>query len=129
LGQQPLHICARTIPGNKTMNGEGMPQIMKPWLVASSVVPMDIRHPAKAPEGSLGKRSKYRSALARHEKGFDATEESPLTSLRFIGRKRTGKVSSNGYQPRSVKLAFADGQKFFVQVHVLRSQTQGFADA
>ena len=32
-----------------------MPQIVKAWLVASSIVPMDIRKAAKATESSLGK--------------------------------------------------------------------------
>jgi hypothetical protein len=111
LWQQSLHICARAVPGHKTMNGEGMAQIMKPWLVASSVVPMDIRKITKAAEASLGKRSNYRLAVARHEKRFDGTAgDAPFTSLLFIGRERTGKASSNRYQPCSIKLAFADRQ-------------------
>jgi hypothetical protein len=37
------------------MNGEAMSQVMKPWLVATSVVPMDIRETSEATESSLGK--------------------------------------------------------------------------
>ena len=32
LWQQALYVCPLAIPGDQTMNGEGMPQIVKPWL-------------------------------------------------------------------------------------------------
>jgi hypothetical protein len=55
LWQQSLYVRALAVPGHKTMNGVRMPKVMKPWLVASSVVPVDIRKTAEATESPLGK--------------------------------------------------------------------------
>jgi hypothetical protein len=38
LGQQVLNVSPLPIPGNQTMNGESVPEIMKAWLITSPIV-------------------------------------------------------------------------------------------
>jgi hypothetical protein len=37
-GQQALNVSALPIPGNQTMNGKSVPEIMKAWLITSPIV-------------------------------------------------------------------------------------------
>jgi hypothetical protein len=43
LGQQALHISPLAIPGNQTMNGESVPEIVKARLIAGLIVTQHAR--------------------------------------------------------------------------------------
>jgi hypothetical protein len=102
------------------MNCKAMSQIVKPRLIASSVVPTDTRNITEATESSFCKRSNHRLAMARYEERFACTAgDAPLISLLCVGRESTGEPNSNWYQPCAIELAFADRQEIFGQVHVL----------
>ena len=38
LWQQALHVCPLAIPGDKAVNGEGVPQVMKSRLITTSIL-------------------------------------------------------------------------------------------
>jgi hypothetical protein len=120
LWQQSLHIRALAVPGHKTMNGEGMPQVVKTWLVARPIVPMDIRKTAETAESVFDKRPFYGLAMACYEKGCDAAAwDTPFIPLLLITHERTREASSNWRQPCAIELAFADRKQTVGQVDIL----------
>ena len=56
LWQKPLYVSSIAIPRDQTMNGSGVTQIMKPWLIASAIVALHAgveTYPAERPFGAL----------------------------------------------------------------------------
>ena len=91
------------------MNGEGMPQVMKTWLVARSVMPMHIRKTTETTESVFDKRPFYGLAMACYEKGCDGVNwDPPFIPLLVIAGESTREANSDWCQPRAIKLAFAD---------------------
>src|SRR5947209_3674012 len=60
LGEKPLDVRSCAIPGNQTVNGRGMPKIMKPWLIAAPIVAEYASAETHLAEGSFGELSGQR---------------------------------------------------------------------
>src|SRR5690242_14198722 len=73
LRQQFLDVSALLIPRYKSMNGEGVAQIVQSRLIASAIDPFDIRILTQVFESRFDERTLYRSAPAQDKKGRRAT--------------------------------------------------------
>lgn len=73
LRQQFLYVGPLLVPRYKSMNGEGVAQIMQSRLTASAIDPFDIRILTQAFEFPFDERALYRCAPAQDKKGRRTT--------------------------------------------------------
>ena len=125
--QAGLDIGAFAVPGDKAVNGKGVPCIMKARLLSSArrAVHFGVRaqpgeHAFKLPEGDgfAGVRSE--------EGGLSSGRHRQMSTLDGIRGQRVGERVANGHQARLEEFGIADGQDALAQIHIATAQPQAF---
>src|SRR6516164_9875508 len=67
LWQQALHIRSLAIPGDHTVDGGGLPQVMQSWLIAAAVMTQHASPNSQLAEDVLCRVARHRGGSARQE--------------------------------------------------------------
>jgi hypothetical protein len=123
--QKDLHVRASPIPFRQSVDGERVPQVVKPRLTRTCVTASNSRKDAQAAEVCVYRRVAKALMLPRLEKGLVVLIPSPWRSQ--VLAKKLHHIASHRNKSGLVELCPADGDHTIVEIHVSQTQLQRFS--
>jgi len=103
--QKDLHVRASAIPFRQSVDGERVPQVMKPWLTSTRVTASNSRKGAQAAEVCVYRRVAKPLMLLRLKKGLVVLIPSPWRGQ--VLAKKLHHIASHNRDPSLLGAAAA----------------------